>query len=331
MGVARIAGGMLGLLLGLLPAVLHPAPAEYSWIEPKASQSLLLALAHNHKRWVAVGERGHVLISGDAEHWKQVKVPTRVLLTAVDINDAGLGFAVGHEATIIRTRDSGETWTRVYHAPDKESPFLDVLILDDRRVVAVGGYGLYAVSNDGGDSWEDRVLEPQNTKQASDDGDLPYDYHLNDIAVAGNGYWYIAGEAGTVYRSRDHGDTWLRLPSPYDGSFFGVLPMGGDRVIVFGIQGRLFQSGDAGLHWTGIDTGTDSVLAAGVRLDNKGALIVGYGGVVLSGVGHGERLVRTTLGNRAAFSDADVLDNGDLLTVGQGGIHRWPAAQIKGR
>ncbi len=328
----RAAAGACGLLLCLSSQVLHPAPVAYSWIEPKAPQSLLLAVAHNDKRWVAVGERGHVLVSEDAEHWRQVRVPTRVLLTAVDINDAGLGFAVGHDATIIRTQDDGDTWTRVYHAPQKQSPFLDVLIVDDRRVVAVGGYGLYAVSDDAGQSWRDRVLEPKNPEQTSgDEEQLPYDYHLNDIEIADSGRWYIAGEAGTVYRSEDRGATWTRLSTPYDGSFFGILPMSGDRLLVFGLQGRLFQSDDGGAQWTGIDTGTDSTLSAGLRLDGDKALILGYGGVVLDRAEPDGNFVRTILGNRSAFSDGCVLDNGDLLTVGQGGIHRWSADRIKGR
>lgn len=315
------------------------APPDESWIKPGAEHSLLVDIAANSGRWVVVGERGHVLVSEDAESWKQVKAPTRVLLTGVDINDQGLGFAVGHDATIIRTRDNGETWERVYHAPEQEAPLLDVMIVDEERVVAVGAYGLYVESGDAGESWEDMVLEPQELAVAGDgeegaggaEEELYYDYHLNDIAMASGGRWYIAAEAGTFYRSDDAGGTWLRLPVPYEGSFFGVLPMDGDRVLLFGLQGRLFESGDAGASWRRIDTGTDATLSNGLLLDDGRALITGYAGVVLHGVGGAGQPSRATLKNRPGLSDGYLLENGDLLSVGEGGVRRWSAEQVSGR
>src|ERR1044071_614770 len=62
-------------------------PAE---IEPLASSSLLLDLSMAGSRMVAVGERGHVLLSDDqGATWRQAKsVPTRAMLTAVFFIDA---------------------------------------------------------------------------------------------------------------------------------------------------------------------------------------------------------------------------------------------------
>ena len=56
------------------------------------------------------------------------------------------------------------------------------------------------------------------------------DYHLNHIARSGTGRLYIAAEAGTIYRSDDDGQTWISLPSPYHGSFFGTLPLENDSL-----------------------------------------------------------------------------------------------------
>lgn len=332
----RLAVPVCALAILLLAGAARAAPPGHSWIKPKADQSVLVAIASAGERWVVVGERGHVLVSDDALDWRQVRVPTRVLLTAVTLNERGLGFAVGHDATIIRTRDHGESWDRVYHEPEEQAPFLDVAMLDDERVIAVGAYGLYAESTDGGETWESRVLEPaelDTTAPADDEGaeEFYYDYHLNDIAIAGDGRWYIAAEAGNVYRSEDLGETWVRLPSPYEGSFFGVLPLSEERVLLFGLQGRLFHSDDAGASWTRIDTGTDATLASGVRLPGGRALIAGYAGVLLNDVGPQAAPSRVRLENRPAISDARLLANGDLLTVGDQGIRRWPAEILSGR
>jgi len=326
---------LASLFLSLLgPVGAAPAAApEQSWIKPRADQSVLVDIARAGGRWLVVGERGHVLLSDDGRDWRQVRVPSRVLLNAAAIGEDGLGFAVGHEATILRTRDHGESWERVFHAPEEQAPLLDVLMAGDGRVIAVGAYGMYVESTDGGQSWEQRVIEPQELAAAADAGseaEFYYDYHLNDIAVAGDGRWYIAAEAGNIYRSDDAGETWLRLPSPYEGSFFGVLPLAGEQVLVFGLQGRLFRSGDAGARWTRIDTGTDATLATGLRLDDGRALIAGYAGIVLNRVDAGGGLTRVRLTNRPAVADAALLADGDLLTVGDQGVRVWPAAMLAG-
>lgn len=325
------------LLMMVLAGAARTAPPGHSWIKPKADQSVLVDIANAGERWIVVGERGHVLLSDDALNWRQVRAPTRVLLTAVTLNERGLGFAVGHDATIIRTRDHGESWDRVYHEPEEQAPFLDVILVDDERVIAVGAYGLYTESNDGGETWETRVLEPKeldaSAPAAEDGGDeFYYDFHLNDIAIADDGRWYIAAEAGNAYRSDDGGVSWMRLPSPYEGSFFGLLPLNGERILLFGLQGRLFHSDDAGASWTRIDTGTDATLASGLRLPGGRALIAGYAGVLLNDVDPQQGpLSRLRLENRPAVSDAHLLANGDLLTVGDQGIRRWPADILSGQ
>lgn len=331
MAGVRIATGVFALILLLLSSGARAELPEQVWIKPKAGESLLLDIAYNGERWVVVGERGHVLVSDDAENWVQASTPTRVLLTAVAINRQGTGFAVGHDATIIRTGDNGGTWERVYQAPEEEAPLLDVVMVDHERVVAVGAYGLYVESNDSGQSWNRRILEPEELEAAGGDEEFFYDFHLNDIELAGDGRWYIAAEAGTVYRSDNEGETWLRLPAPYEGSFFGVLPMEGERVLLFGLQGRLFASDDAGENWSTIETGTDAALSSGLRLPDDEALVAGYAGVLLSGIDARGTLTRVELANRPAVADVYLFANGDLLTVGEGGIRRWPADMVSGR
>ena len=57
-------------------------------------------------RLVAVGDRGHVLVSADqGATWEQILVPTRAMLTAVAFADAKNGTAVGHDGVILATND----------------------------------------------------------------------------------------------------------------------------------------------------------------------------------------------------------------------------------
>ncbi|MBK9968932.1 MAG: hypothetical protein IPP07_30480 [Holophagales bacterium] len=69
-----------------------------------ASRSLLLDAADRDALAVAVGERGHVLLSGDGgKTWTQAETPTRALLTGVWLHDARPAGPWGNDETILRT------------------------------------------------------------------------------------------------------------------------------------------------------------------------------------------------------------------------------------
>lgn len=308
----------------------NAAPAEeLAEILPLASSALLLDLTRAGERFVAVGERGHVLLSDDqGATWRQAKrVPTRVLLTGVFFANASAGWAVGHDEVILRTADGGETWQRVHYAPDAQQPLLDVWFADAQRGIAVGAFSTVYATSDGGVSWERRPFEPAPAKQAPPaapadseelDAGLVSDYHLNEIVSSGTRL-YIAAEAGSLYRSDDGGETWKRLPSPYEGSFFGALPLGPDSVLAFGLRGHLFRSDDAGESWRRIETGTVAMLTGGTRIDERTLAIVGLAGVILVSRDGGETFTLQQQADRKGFAAALPGPAGKLATVGEAG------------
>ena len=92
------------------------------------------------------------------------------------------------------------------------------------------------------------------------------DFHLNQISATENGRILIAAEAGNIYRSDDGGRSWLSLPSPYEGSFYGSLSLGYGKVLLFGLRGHLFLSNNTGNSWTPLVSNTQATLNDGVRL-----------------------------------------------------------------
>lgn len=313
---------------------LATAPAEYSEIARLASQSLLLDAVLAGQRMVAVGERGHVLLSDDqGASWRQAKVPTRASLTAVYFVDAEAGWAVGHDEVIIRSTDGGETWTLVHSAPEKEQPLLDVWFKDAQSGFAFGAYGTILASSDGGLSWISQTFEPQllepaaqtsRQAQAEDDEYLEEgsasDMHLNGIARAADGKLYLAAEAGNIFRSDDDGSSWHELPSPYTGSFFGVLPLDGSSLLVFGLRGHLFRSDDAGRTWRSIPTGSVSMLTSGLRVDTQTIVITGLAGTLLVSRDGGATFELKPQSDRKGISAALPAGGGRLATVGEGGV-----------
>lgn len=283
-----------------------------------ATRSLVLDVTEGASRAIAVGERGHVLLSESRSEWRQAdSVPTRATLTATDAVGDQV-WAVGHDGTILHSADGGlswdlqreERWTRDgFDSPEWTSrfaaPLLDVLFLDAQRGFAVGAYSLLLTTTDGGTTWvevslagkhsEEAVAEEaaQAERQADEDPDAwtfdsddlmldeEEDPHLNAIARTPDGLFMIVAERGAAFRSRDDGATWERLSLPYDGSMFGVLALGDQHLLAYGLRGNVQETRDGGDTWQRHDTGTELSLMGGAALPDGGAVLVGANGVVL--------------------------------------------------
>jgi photosystem II stability/assembly factor-like uncharacterized protein len=258
-----------------------------------AAHSLLIGLARAGERLVAVGDRGIIVLSDDqGRSWRQADtVPTQALLTGVCFFDAQHGIAVGHDEVILISSDAGVSWQRTHYAPEAQQPLLDVWCGGGGHAIAIGAYSAYFTSADGGATWSAPPFKPAPAPHAAapagaaaatgvDEGKQG-GYHLNRIVGASDTRLYMAAEAGHLYRSDDAGASWRELPSPYQGSFFGVLPLGADTVLAFGLRGNLFRSADAGASWQKVETGVLALLSGGTRLGTDDAVVVGLAGVVL--------------------------------------------------
>jgi len=325
---ALIASGLASAVPSVARAQIDPndfanKPAE---IEPLAAQSLLLDLAVAGNRIVAVGERGQVLLSDDkGATWRQAKsVPTRAMLTAVFFADNDYGWAVGHDETIINTVDGGESWTRSHFAPEAQQPLLDLWFANRVSGIAVGAYGAYFTTNDGGRHWASaKFAAPAAPKKegapASADDEPPPDYHLNRIVGVGNRL-YVAAEGGQLYRSDDRGARWRALPSPYEGSFFGLVPIRGEGLLAFGLRGHLFRSADAGETWHELDSHTTAMLTDGVAINDLRVVIGGLAGVLLVSGDAGETFRLTQQDDRKGVSALLPGPPGAVIVAGEGGV-----------
>ena len=296
---------MLMLNVGICIAASPALPTGYE------TRLLLLDADTFSQRLVAVGERGTILLSDDdAQHWRRASSPGESLLTALTTRGR-VAWAVGHDATILKSTDQAATWRRVHYAPEQQRPLLDVLFMDDSHGFAVGAYGAFLETRDGGEHWTSRNI-------AADD------HHLNAIALLANGTLLIAGEAGTLLRSTDAGQTWQTLISPYAGSWFGVLPVSRLPVsqtgaLVFGLRGKIFRSEDAGTSWQAVSSHTEATLMGGRVLNDGTTILAGHDGVMLTSTDQAHTFSLQQQPGNAAFSTV-VAGKRSWWLVGERGI-----------
>jgi photosystem II stability/assembly factor-like uncharacterized protein len=296
-------------------------PAQMS---PLASRSLLQAITKVGNRLVAVGQRGHIIVSTDGgASWKQSPVPVSSDLTSVHFVDDRQGWVVGHDGVILHSEDGGDTW-RVqldgraanallvesmkrkvsaepaseeakkllaeasrYQAQGADKPFLDVWFADSRHGYAVGAYSLIFRTEDGGRTWEswfDRI-------------DNPKFFNLYAIRPAA-GELYVSGEGGLMLKLDTTKRRFTALAMPYNGSFFGIADAG-SAVIAYGLRGNVYRSDDNGATWAKVDAGLAASVVASVRTGEGATLLADAGGRIASSTDGGHTfqklMVRQTM------------------------------------
>jgi photosystem II stability/assembly factor-like uncharacterized protein len=298
-------------------APVKPRPAEIMPLTPK---NLLLDIYSTGERYVAVGDRGGIVVSStpsaNVADWKQVPVPVRAALTAVHFPDPKHGWAVGHDAAIVATTDGGDTWALQHFKPELEKPLLDVLFLDASHGFAVGAYGLFLETQDAGKTWTD-VEAPAIREE---------EVHFNALTKLGDGSLFIAGESGMLAVSADQGKTWTKLSSPYDSSYFGALPVGDKGALIFGLRGNAFLTQDVRSNkWTKLETKSVASMFGGTVLPSGELALVGLNGVILIATPAGQvRALQTPSGT--PLSSAVPVNTG-LLAVGESGVQTIAALQ----
>lgn len=310
--------------LAALTALLPVAPAaadvdpeldiQYSEELPLAAKSLLLDIAGMPEGGlVAVGERGHVILSADGGAWQQARVvPTRSTLTSVAVVGDRI-WAAGHDTVILTSGDTGKTWTLQNFDPGRQQPIMDIHFFDAQRGMAVGAYDLYLFTEDGGKTWDEDFINEE-------------EWHNNAILDLGDGRLMIAGEAGFTYRTADRGASWETIEMPYGGSMFGIVSSGETCVLVFGLRGNVQESCDFGDSWQELDTGTELTIAGGVRSDGK-ILLVGNSGLVIERQDGGAFEVHQH-SSGVDFARAIELGDDRFLLVGEDGVHEFPERSI---
>ena len=332
----------------------EPAAADGKMVIPavRADQSVLLDVVAIGERLVAVGERGHILLSDDeGRSWQQsLNVPTRTLLTSITVN-AGQLWVAGHASTILTSLDNGDTW-QLQYSDINADPILGIYFDDAQHGYAVGAYGLFMRTENSGEAWniylmnelivsqpvvelqfdETESVEATETEQEHgfldqselvDYEDEGIDYHLNGIIRVNSETLLVAAESGHGYYSRDDGETWQQFRLPYDGSMFGALSIQDGRcVLVFGLRGNVFKSCDAGYSdWISVNTGVASSLFGASQGRDGQLWLTGANGTLLQLSADAKNVKQVPLGDGDDLTSL-TLTAGHIILLGESGLQR---------
>jgi photosystem II stability/assembly factor-like uncharacterized protein len=270
---------------------------------PLAAKRLLLSMARAGQGFVAVGPRGHIVVSSDGgQNWKQAKVPVSSDLVAGYFPTATHGWAVGHDGVVLATTDGGATWAKQldgriandlmltdltaksaadpaseelktllaeaqrYKDEGPDKPFLDVWFESATHGFVVGAYNLIFETSDGGKTWQSWFDRVSNARFMN----------LYSIRPAAGGL-YISGEAGQVFKLDEQKTHFEAVPVEYGGSLFAVVDAG-EAVLVCGLKGNLFRSDDGGTTWAKVESQLPATIVSGVALGPGSAVLADQGG-----------------------------------------------------
>ncbi len=238
---AAWSGSALGFASNLTANSWPTAAPALMYRDPTRQPILAATLAG--KRVVAVGLRGVIIYSEDANTYVQAVVPVSADFTAVVFIDDKHGWAVGTDGVIVSTADGGKHWGLQRQTFGTDERLFSVMFITPTDGFAVGSFGLCLKTNDGGANWV-------TVDVAHDGSGAP---HLYQLLHGRAGETLIIGEFGSIFRSAPGGQ-WRKIASPVQRSLFGGTVCG-DLLVAIGLHGTVLTSEDGGVVWRHADVG----------------------------------------------------------------------------
>lgn len=308
-----------------LPADPLNRPAE---IMPLASEAMMLDIASSGDRFIAVGERGEVMLSADGDKWTQsAGVPLRSTLTAVTaVGDQA--WAVGHDGVILHSSDGGENWEIQRRDPRGQpaegidpydlrqgAPFLDVLFTDARNGMAIGAYSLFLTTSDGGKTWNGSRI-PTGQAGADAGQDPNDDFEIEDEADLATDGLHDDNELSSSVFS----DAELKIGMESDPHLNGIARTGSGGLVIVGERGAIFRSEDGGLSWARSQLPYDGSMFGVVGFEDQRVVAFGLRGHVFESTDLGVNWNEVPTGSELSLMGGKPLGKGGIVIVGANGI-----------
>lgn len=320
----RLTKSSLGMLIGL--AISGSAQAGDALTEPAlksdlAASRMVLDVERVGSNLVAVGERGHILISSDeANTWKQAPAPVRVTLTNTFFVDDQFGWAVGHDGVVLKSEDGGRNWREVMDGNRAN----ELMLVHARARLAELEEEIENATDEQRETLEldleERTYMAEDAEAFADEG--PSRPFL-DLWFKNRNEGIVIGGFGLILHTTDGGETWsawfdhLDNPSQFH---LNAITQIGDQLYIAAEAGNLYRSSDWGQNWQMLDSPYDGSFF-GITGNDQGRIIAfGLRGNAFQSNDWGDSWEAIDTGVDSTFFSGTLLDDGSVVLVGAAGV-----------
>jgi photosystem II stability/assembly factor-like uncharacterized protein len=304
----------------------NDALLEPAMLSPLAQRSLLMDVDQIGSRLIAVGERGHILISEDnATNWKQMQVPVRVTLTASYFVDEKHGWVVGHDGVVLHTSDGGSHWHKQLDGEQANQ----LMLKHAQSLLAENQTAMQTARPEQLDELE---MKLENLTIAAEDAESFVTEGASrpflDVWFLNDREGFIVGAYGLFLHTTDSGDSWQpwtkHIDNPDILHLNSIHPVGYSLYIA-AESGALFRSDDNGNSWISLNSPYDGTFFGVIGAGDVGSgdhAVVAYGlrGNVFISFNQGSTWKPIDTGIDASLFGATRLSNGSVALVGDGGF-----------
>ncbi len=265
--------------------------------------------------------------------WVRQKAGTMAWLRSVFFLDHNRGWAVGSKGTLLKTVDGGVNWKPA--AAPTTAIVRDIFFLDEQNGWLVCEVNIHELKTkeqtraflmrtiDGGENWTRVELKG-----------IDVNLVLVRAVFSRGGRGWAFGEHGSIYTTRDSGETWNQVESPTRRLLLGGFFVDNDRGWIVGAGATIIQTSDGGDTWyqSSLPQVEKTVrFTAASFIDNRTGWAVGSGGNVYKTTNGGRTWQRQESGVDTDLFDVKFVDaregwavgaEGTIIHTTDGGV-RW--------
>jgi photosystem II stability/assembly factor-like uncharacterized protein len=269
-------------------------------------------------------------VSAATGAWMRQPSGTLAWLYSVFFLNQNRGWAAGSKGILLLTTDGGKSW-RPGSRPTEDT-LRDIYFIDEKNGWLVCERNIYDLKTKD---------EPRSYLMSTSDGG----WHWKRVDVRGEpdirlvravftraGHGWTFGEGGVVYRTRDSGQTWVRLHVPSRHLLLGGMFIDDDRGWIVGAGGTILQTSDGGETWhlSRLADTEDMRFTGASFVNNRLGWAVGSGGRIFCTVNGGRTWQAQNSGVSIDLYDVKFLDalegwvagaEGTVIHTSDGGLH----------
>lgn len=307
---------------------------ELPAVQSKAATKALLldVTTRGEKGFVAVGERGVIIVSEDGgETWEQAAVPASIALTGVDFPTAETGWAVGHDGLILHSSDGGRSWEKQLDGHRLNESIVAVAeeIVERYRTEVEELQAAEEVDEYALEDAEFMLEEAEFMLEgAMDDADAGPVRPLLDVWFRNDQEGYVTGSYGMLLHTTDAGQNWElvsdRIGSAQAFHLNQIVAAPDGALFIAGEAGYVYRSLDGGQSWDTLQPGYEGSFYGIVVVPSGSAayelLAYGLRGNLYASVDRGETWAQLDSGTTITLTTGMLLRDGTVVLAGQGGV-----------